>query len=151
RYHEILREHRPRKKKYPEGKWNLAHPRHLVTVGFLARGYLPDEVVSSLDFVSVHLYPEAGKVGETLKALAGFSSMGKPVVIEETFPLKCSMAEFTQFIEGSKKLARGWIGFYWGQPPEELRRSNQIGDMMTLGWLEFFQSHAKWSQGKQAR
>jgi hypothetical protein len=117
--------------------------RHLVTVGFLARGYLPDEVVSNLDFVCVHLYPETGKVDETLKALAGFASLGKPVVIEETFPLKCSMAEFTQFIEGSKKHARGWIGFYWGQPPEELRLSNQIGDIMTLGWLEFFQSKGR--------
>ena len=41
--------------------------------------------------------------------------MGKPVVIEETFPLKCSTAEFEQFIDGSKKHAAGWIGFYWGK------------------------------------
>jgi hypothetical protein len=122
--------------------------RHLVTVGFLARGYLPDEVVSSLDFVSVHLYPETGKVDVTLKALAGFASLGKPVVIEETFPLKCSMAEFSKFIQDSKKHARGWIGFYWGQPPEELRLSNRIGDLMTLGWLEFFQAKGKSAQAK---
>ena len=47
-------------------------------------------------------------------------------MIEETFPLKCSVEEFGQFIDGSKKHAAGWIGFYWGKPPEELRRSKTI-------------------------
>ena len=111
--------------------------RHLVTVGFLARGYLPDEVVSSLDFVCVHLYPEKGKVDVTLKALAGLASLGKPVVIEETFPLKCSMAEFTQFIEGSKNTPPAGSASTGANRPRSCALSNQIGDIMTLGWLEF--------------
>ncbi|MBI1872054.1 GTP-binding protein, partial [Candidatus Collierbacteria bacterium] len=48
-----------------------------------------------------------------LKALEGFAAVGKPVVIEETFPLKAGMDDFAKFIEGSKKHAAGWIGFYW--------------------------------------
>jgi hypothetical protein len=121
--------------------------RHLVTVGLvdwsldrkgLSSGFVPARIIDDLDFISVHLYPERGKLAEALKTLEGFS-VGKPVVIEETFPLKCSIEELAQFVAASRKQACGWIGFYWGKPPEELRLSNNIGDAMTLGWLEFFQ------------
>ena len=103
---------------------------------------MPDKITDDLDFISVHIYPEKRKVDEALKTLAGFA-VGKPVVIEETFPLRCSMEEFGQFIDKSKRHAAGWIGFYWGKTPEELRRSKTISDAMTLGWLEFFQKNAK--------
>jgi hypothetical protein len=125
--------------------------RHLITVGLvdwsldrpgLTSGFVPEKVAIDLDFVSVHLYPEKGKVKEALKTLAGFA-VGKPVLIEETFPLRCSLEELGQFIEGSRKHAAGWLGFYWGKPPEELRRSNTISDALTLGWLELFQRKAR--------
>jgi hypothetical protein len=58
------------------------------------------------------------------------------------FPLKCSADELGAFIDGSRGIAEGWIGFYWGKTPEEYRRSNTIGDAMTLGWLELFQKKA---------
>jgi hypothetical protein len=125
--------------------------RHLITVGLvdwsldrpgLTSGFVPEKVVADLDFVSVHLYPKKGQVDETLKTLAGFA-VGKPVLIEETFPLACSPKELEEFIEGSRRHAAGWVGFYWGKLPEELRRSKDIGDALTLGWLELFQRKAK--------
>jgi hypothetical protein len=125
--------------------------RHLITVGLvdwsldrpgLTSGFVPGKVADELDFVSVHLYPKKGKVKEALDTLAGFA-VGKPVLIEETFPLACSPRELDDFIEGSKKHAAGWIGFYWGKPPEELRRSRTISDALTLGWLELFERKAK--------
>jgi hypothetical protein len=39
--------------------------------------------------------------------------------------------------------ACGWVGFYWGKTPEELRRSDRIEDALTLAWLELFQRKAK--------
>lgn len=120
--------------------------RHLISVGLvdwsldrpgLTSGFVPEKVADDLDFLCVHLYPEAGKLDEAINSLAGFS-VGKPVVIEETFPLKCSMDEFEEFIHRSEKNSRGWIGFYWGKPPEELRRSQEIKDALLLGWLDFF-------------
>jgi hypothetical protein len=108
----------------------------------LTSGFVPAKVADDLDFVSVHLYPKKGKVDEALKTLAGFAA-GKPVLVEETFPLACSPQELEDFIEGSKKHAAGWIGFYWGKPPAELRRSRTIPDALTLGWLELFQRRAK--------
>jgi Cellulase (glycosyl hydrolase family 5) len=125
--------------------------RHLLTVGLvdwsldrkgLTSGFVPEKVADDLDFVSVHLYPKKGQVDEALKTLAGFA-VGKPVLIEETFPLACSPKELEELIDGSKKHAAGWIGFYWGKPPEELRRSKDIGDALTLGWLELFERKAK--------
>jgi hypothetical protein len=125
--------------------------RHLVTVGLvdwsldrpgLTSGFVPAKVADDLDFISVHVYPQKGKVDEAVKTVAGFA-VGKPVVIEETFPLACSAAELEEFIDRSKKHAAGWVGFYWGKPPEELRGSKEIGDAMTLGWLELFQRLAK--------
>ena len=100
------------------------------------------KIADDLDFISVHLYPKAGKVKDALDTLAGFS-VGKPVVIEETFPLACSPKELEEFIDGSKKHAAGWIGFYWGKTPDELRRSKTISDALTLGWLELFEKKAK--------
>jgi hypothetical protein len=125
--------------------------RHLITVGLvdwsldrpgLTSGFVPEKIAADLDFVSVHLYPKKGKVQEALDTLAGFA-VGKPVLIEETFPLACSPEELDEFIEASRKHAAGWIGFYWGKPPEELRRSTTIPDALTLGWLELFQRKAK--------
>jgi hypothetical protein len=108
----------------------------------LTSGFVPAKVADDLDFVSVHLYPQRGKVKEALETLAGFA-VGKPVVVEETFPLACSPKVLEEFIDGSRKHAAGWVGFYWGKPPEDLRKSKTIPDAMTLGWLELFQRKAK--------
>jgi len=125
--------------------------RHLNTVGLvdwsldqpgLTSGFVPAQIADDLDFVSVHLYPKKGRVDEALKTIAGFA-VGKPVLIEETFPLACSQQELEEFIEKSRRHAAGRLGFYWGKPPEELRRSRTISDALMLGWLELFEKKAK--------
>ena len=125
--------------------------RHLITVGLvdwsldrpgLTSGFVPETIAGDLDFISVHLYPKKGEVAAALETLHGFA-IGKPVVIEETFPLNCPMTEFEEFMDQSRPLAAGWIGFYWGKPPAELRHSLELGDALTLGWLEYFQRHTK--------
>jgi hypothetical protein len=124
--------------------------RHLVTVGLvpwsldrpgLTSGFVPDEIVSELDFIAVHLYPEKDKVEEAMNTLSG-CAVGKPVVIEEMFPLSCSLPEFERFLDESRKTASGWIGFYWGKTPDEYRRPLTIQDAVILGWLEVFQKRA---------
>jgi hypothetical protein len=124
--------------------------RHLITVGFvdwsldrpgLTSGFVPQLVAEPLDFVAVHVYPEAGKVAEALDTIRGFGvGSGKPVVIEETFPLKCSFDEMAQFLSASRGVAAGWISFYWGRTADEYRRSapSTIGDAILAQWLETF-------------
>jgi hypothetical protein len=79
--------------------------------------------------------------------LSGFA-VGKPVVIEEMFPLNCPFPEFERFLDESRKTASGWIGFYWGKTPEEYGRSHTIQDALMLRWLEFFQKRAGEAQRK---
>ncbi len=125
--------------------------RHLVTVGLvpwsldrpgLTSGFIPKEVHGPLDFVATHIYPETGKVTEALDTLKGFAAVGKPVVIEETFPLKCSTTELGQFIDQSQPYAAGWIGFYWGKTPDEYRQGNTLPEAITGSWLELFEQRA---------
>jgi hypothetical protein len=120
--------------------------RHLVTVGLvdwsldrkgLTSGFVPAKVCGKLDFLCVHLYPEAGKLDEAAKTLKGFA-VGKPVVVEETFPLRCSPKELDAFIDRAGTDAAGWVSFYWGTPPEKLRGSKALKDAILLDWLERF-------------
>ena len=120
--------------------------KHLITVGLvhwsldrpgLTSGFVPEKTTQDLDFVAVHIYPEKGKLAEALETLKGFN-VGKPVVVEETFCLKCSAEELGQFMDDSKDLTAGWIGFYWGKTPEELKASGTLPDAFLLAWLELF-------------
>ena len=122
--------------------------RHLVTMGLVlieigkpeeAAGFPPSKIAPALDFVSVHMYPEKGMLGTGIDTLTR-CKVGKPVVIEEIFPLKCDLKELGTFIERSRGSANGLLGFYWGQTPEELKGSTEPMNQLTLGWLELFQA-----------
>ncbi|MGQ9503558.1 MAG: cellulase family glycosylhydrolase [Thermogutta sp.] len=120
----------------------------LITVGLLPgtkdradawSGFVPKELTPPLDFISTHLYPERNAIDASLKVLSQFA-VGRPVVVEEIFPLRCSPQELTEFLRASRASAAGWIGFYWGTPPEELRQSGELAAHITAAWLELFQS-----------
>jgi len=122
--------------------------RHLITVGLvpwsldrpgLTSGFVPEKIADELDFLAMHIYPEKGKIDEAIETVKGFAIVDKPLIIEETFVLKCGAEELEEFIDRSKPYATGWIGFYWGKTPEELRPAETISEAMTLSWLELFQ------------
>ena len=124
--------------------------RHLITVGLvdwsldrpgLTSGFVPEKIVADVDFLSVHLYPRKSELDKALDTLKCFS-LGKPLVIEETFPLNCSISELEEFLEKSRTIASGYMGFYWGRTPQECRQSKEIVDALVLGWLELFQKKA---------
>ncbi len=125
--------------------------RHLITVGLLPTtkdggclsGFQIEAVAPALDFISVHIYPEKGKVDEAMAVLRQFA-VGKPVVVEETFPLSCSGAELREFLLSSRQCACGWMGHYSGESIsklEALRQSGKItiGQSLWLEWLRIFQ------------
>jgi hypothetical protein len=118
-------------------------PNALVTVGLIPlwSGFDPKDFTEALDFISIHVYPEKGKVDEALK-LVEKHSVGRPIVIEEMFPMKCSAEELGEFIDGSKKHVCGWIGFFWGQTPADLRAAKEPSAPVILAWLELFQKKA---------
>jgi hypothetical protein len=124
--------------------------RHMLTVGVIPWAhYFPGakplfyspEVGRLLDFTSVHFYPKSGEVDKALAALAAYE-VGKPLVIEEIFPLKASSEETLDFINRSKPHADGWISFYWGQTIDECEQRQDIAGAITAAWLQQFQAHA---------
>lgn len=119
---------------------------HLITVGLvdwsldrpgLTSGFVPGDVTKPLDFVAVHLYPEKGQVDAALATLRGFD-VGKPIVIEETFPLRCSFDEMATFLMHAREHSTGVISFYWGTPVAELKASGKLNDAILAKWLEQF-------------
>lgn len=122
--------------------------RHLITVGVIPwalvfKGARPlfysEQVGETLDFVSVHMYPEKGHIDAALTALAVYE-VGKPLVIEEMFPLKCSVQEMQTFIARSRAHADGWISFYWGATIHENEHAGDVKGALIGSWLRAFQS-----------
>jgi hypothetical protein len=91
-------------------------------------GFLPRTVAPELDFLSVHIYPDRKRPGEALECLRQFA-VGKPVLIEETFPLSCSIGELETFLRASRSIACGWIGHYDGAPIDELDSLERVGKL----------------------
>ncbi|MCX7046419.1 MAG: cellulase family glycosylhydrolase [Candidatus Sumerlaeota bacterium] len=121
--------------------------RRMITVGLLPNshegpgftsGFLPNQLTDSLDYLSVHIYPDHKKLEDDMKLLKRFRT-AKPLVIEEIFPMNCSAKELESFIRDSRRTVSGWIGFYWGKPPEQMRGTGDFSDALTLGWLDTFQ------------
>jgi hypothetical protein len=134
-------------------------PQRLITVGMLPwsprwgflSGLAPDRIAPELDFISVHVYPEKGQITEAIETLKKFA-VGKPLVVEETFPLSCGTDELKDFIERSK-FASGWLGHYDGQASDELKQLRDagklsIGRALMLDWLELFQKLGAKQRGR---
>lgn len=117
--------------------------RHLLTVGMLPMWGISQQVAGrQLDFIAVHIYPETGKVDEALQTLKRFD-IGKPIVVEETFPLRCDAAEEREFLLRSRALARGWLGQYPSEGLGELLALEKAGNLsvvqsLYLSWLNLF-------------
>lgn len=105
--------------------------RHIITVGLIWinnanpemwSGFPPKEIAPELDFLAVHIYPEKSKVNVALDSLRRYQ-VGKPVLVEESFPMKCSPDEWREFLENSRSLAHGWLGQYWSLSPQDIEGS----------------------------
>jgi hypothetical protein len=112
--------------------------RHLVTVGMLPDGIPATAIADTVDFVSVHVYPESGRVDKAVRTVQRFD-VDKPVLVEETYPLHCSVDELEQFMTDPANAADGFLGFYWGDPPEELAGSEDLRDALQHDWLTLFE------------
>ena len=125
--------------------------RHMITVGVIPWAmtfpnakplFYSRQVAENLDFTSVHFYPKSGEVAQALTALAAYD-IGKPLVVEEMFPLSCRIEELDAFIEGSRKIADGYLGFYWGEGIEQYDAEKaDLSSAIMSGWLRYFRTKA---------
>ncbi len=111
--------------------------------------YAP-EIRDSLDFASVHIYPRKGQLEADLAALATHE-VGKPILIEEIFPLGAGIEETEAFIRRSKGVADGWVSFYWGRTIEESERKGDFSGILTAGWLRRLRALAVGAPGGEGR
>jgi truncated hemoglobin YjbI len=126
-------------------------PDHMITVGVIPwaqmfKGAKPlfyaPGVGDPLDFVSVHFYPKRGELDETLAALKVYD-VGKPLVIEEIFPLQAGLEETDAFIQQSRSHVDGYVSFYWGQTIEQHKAKGDIAGAIMSQWLEYFVKQAE--------
>jgi hypothetical protein len=124
--------------------------RHMITVGVIPWAYVfpgakplfySSEAGDPLDFVSVHFYPKKGEVPRAIKALKVYA-IGKPLVVEEIYPVHCSVEEADRFIGGCQQFTNGWISFYWGETSKELQQGNDMQRVIMAEWLRRFSGRA---------
>jgi hypothetical protein len=121
--------------------------QHMITVGLVSweeafgleakSAFCDPDVSATLDFLSVHYYPRQGKLDDDLAILKHYD-LGKPLVIEEVFPLSADVETTETFIERSRTNADGWISFYWGKTPDEYEKEPGIKGALTGSWLRHF-------------
>jgi len=119
---------------------------HLITVGVIPWAlvfpgakplfYSPG-VAQHLDFVSVHFYPKKGEVDRAVEALAVYD-IGKPLVVEETFPLNCSLEELDAFIDQTDGSVEGWISHFFGRTIEEHDEGAEPGGEWVAEFLRYW-------------
>jgi hypothetical protein len=122
--------------------------RHLVTAGLIwidnakpenLAGFPPADIVPDVDFLAVHVYPASGKVDVALDSLARYRK-GKPVFVEETFPLNCTPAEYADFLRRSRGIAGGWLAHFWSLTPADLQGDTDVASTtLMIESLKVFQ------------
>jgi len=117
--------------------------RHLITVGLLpdmdVSGFRAAVVAPLLDFLSVHLYPQGGREAESIGVVEQLAALGKPVLVEETYPLAGDLSTIERFILGTRSHAAGWFGFYF---PQLLGGKQTARSKIAHAWLELFRNYA---------
>jgi hypothetical protein len=117
----------------------------LVTVGVIPWAFVwpnakpifySPRVARHLDFASIHVYPATGKLDAELKALAVYD-VGMPLVIEETFPMNCSVADFGKFVDAASARADGWVAHYFGHTVAE-HRAGAKPSPLVADFLEYW-------------
>jgi len=124
--------------------------QHMITVGVIPWAhtfpgakplFYSQDVGAKLDFVSVHFYPKKGEVEKALTALAVYD-VGKPLVIEEMFPLSCSQQEMDAFIDRSRNIVDGYLSFYWGKTIDQYAQQDDLPAAVIAAWLRYLHTKA---------
>jgi hypothetical protein len=131
-------------------------PGHLITVGALN----PPAFARAVDFHCFHLYPDGVPAGEdfiTVNRQRWRQRMaevpdGKPVVIEEFFPMVMPQGVTFQqaldtMLDATKPRASGWVSFYWG-PAAELNWSMPIMRPTYEDWLKLWSETGRRESGQ---
>jgi len=107
------------------------------------------EAGGPLDFVAAHFYPKGEDIPGTLEALAVYD-VGKPLVVEEIFPLAAGLDQTGAFMDGAQDRVDGWISFYWGKTIEECEAAGDIKGAIVAAWLKEFRRRSPYAPAQDA-
>lgn len=85
----------------------------------------PDRPNAELDLYCLHSYPHTGAADQTIDEIRAWAAHGNPLVVEETFPLHCTIPGWLDYAHAADPDTAGWLTFYWGttrRPEPEGRR-----------------------------
>jgi hypothetical protein len=94
-----------------------------VTIGLLPTlndGFVPENVADLLDMLVVHEYPQQGHADASIAVVRRFAYANKPVLLGETFPLRCDAAGLRRFLLGANRYLVGAFEFFDGRDPEQM-------------------------------
>lgn len=120
--------------------------QHLVTIGVIPFAlpfpkakpfFYSPEALKHLDFVSVHFYPRKDEVDKAVTALKVYD-LGKPLVIGEVFPMRCSIEELDEFINKTDDVADGWIAHYFGRTIQEHEEGAEPAGELSARFFEYW-------------
>ena len=96
------------------------------------------QVARHFDFVSIHVYPKVKDDLDKELAVLAVYDIGKPLVVEEFFPLNCSLKDLDKFMDAASPRVDGWISHYFGHTTEEHRAGAGPAGPLVAGFLEFW-------------
>lgn len=123
-----------------------ADPQRLVTIGLVdwslphckpSSGFVPQDIAPLLDFVCLHIYPDSGNVAGAVSVVEQFR-LGKPLLVDESFPLRCSNEEFDSFLSAIRPLVNGLLGFYTAQVAAPQTEHHHVRNRAMREWLQVF-------------
>ena len=63
----------------------------------------------------------------------------KPLVVEEVFPLNCTLADLDRFIDATDGTVEGWVSHYFGSTVAEHRAGAKPAGPLVAEFLEYSQ------------
>lgn len=129
-----------------------ADPQRMITIGLVdwslpgiepqRSGFDPAVIAPLLDFVCAHVYPSHGKVDTAVRTVRQFC-LGKPLLLDETFPLRCPVEEIDAFLSAVQPLIAGFLGFYTDQVSPPTTQHHHERNALMHAWLAVFHQQAQ--------
>lgn len=126
-------------------------PQRLVTIGLVdwsvegveaqSSGFDPVHLSPLLDFLCAHVYPAHGKVDAAVNTVQRFC-LGKPLLLDETFPLRCPVEDMDAFLSATQSITTGFLGFYTDQVAPPVTAHHHARNTLMQAWLKVFRQQA---------
>jgi len=110
-------------------------PTTMITVGFLGLGPI-SRFADDYDYLSLHTYPKSGEIQVAVDRVIN-STSNKPLILEETGNLHCTIPELQSFISQIDGHYDGLMGHYFGKTLEEMQASGTFVDANHKNLVEF--------------